>query len=115
MTIDEIREQIAEKLRFDFNLWNDAINDTIPGNYGCDYWDVELSYEDIWVDIQKKSFNVKKGFFSADLTLGESRGDTSFNQSYNKEFAAQGKFIFSNENKSVDIGDVEISIDPYIY
>jgi len=114
MDIDKIRIEIAEKLSNDFDAWNDVLNNTNPGNYGCDQWDVEIDFNDIYVDIPKRSFELTNGIFSADLVLGASKGDTSFNMGYNKVFNAFGKFKFENAN-SITIEEVDIEIDPDIF
>ncbi|GJQ04372.1 MULTISPECIES: hypothetical protein [Capnocytophaga] len=114
MHLDEIREKIANKLQENFDTWNDVLNNTSPGNYGCNEWNVEVSYEDVYVDIPKKQFKAE-GVLNADLVMGASRGDTSFEQSYNKPFKAKGEFIFSEDGKDVEVKNVEVSIDPHIF
>jgi hypothetical protein len=114
MQIDEIREQIAELISNDMDNWNDVLNDTSPGNYGCDHWDAQVDYNDIFVNIPEKTFTVKNGGFSANLILGSSTGDSSFNESYNKPFSATGEFDFESSTKIIII-DIKIDIDSDIY
>lgn len=114
MHIDEIREKIAEAISTDMGIWDDVLNDTTPGNYGCDHWEAEIDFNDIFVDIPAKTFNVKNGNFSADLVMGASKGDTSFNESFNKSFSASGTFDFKNA-KEIVITDISIDIDTHIY
>lgn len=114
MEIDEIREQIAEEISTDMEIWNDVLNDTSPGNYGCEFWESEIDYEDIFVDIPNREFTVKNGNFSADLVMGASKGDLSFNENYSKPFSAKGKFDIKN-SKEITIVDISIDIDSGIY
>lgn len=114
MQINEIRKKIAELISSDMNIWNGVLNDTSPGNYGCDHWEVEIDYNDIFVDIPQKTFNVKTGNFSADLIMGSSNGDSSFNESYSKSFSAIGKFNFENSTE-ITITEININIDLDIY
>ena len=114
MEIDEIRNQIAEKLSNDFDVWNDVINNTSPGNYGCDYWEAEVDYNDVYVDVPRRTFNVKNGSFSADLIMGASKGDSSFDTKYAKSFTANGKFDFENSN-TIKFEEINIDIDSDIF
>ena len=114
MQIDEIREQIAELISTDMDIWNDVLNDTSPGNYGCNHWDAEIDYNDIFVNIPERTFTVKNGNFSADLIMGSSNGDSSFNESYNKPFSAIGKFDFK-ESQKTEITEINIDISSDIY
>lgn len=113
MHIDKIREKLAEEISNDMEIWNDVLNDTSPGNYGCDHWEVEIDFNDIFVDIPKRSFSVKSGSFSADLVMGSSKGDSSFNTSYSKPFSAVGKFDFDGD--SIKITDIDIDISSDIF
>ena len=95
-------------------VWNDVLNNTNPGNYGCDHWDSEIDYEDIFVDIPNREFKIKNGNFTADLVMGATRGDHNFNENYNKPFSAKGKFDFKNA-KQIGVVDISIDIDSDIY
>lgn len=114
MQIDEIREKIAESISNDMGIWDDVLNDTTPGNYGCEYWEANVDYKDIFVSIPDRTFTVKNGDFSADLTMGASKGDSSFNASYCKSFSATGKFEFKNSDE-ITIEEITIEIDRNIY
>jgi hypothetical protein len=114
MEIDKIREQIAEEICYDIEIWNDVLNNTSPGNYGCDHWEVEVDYKDIFVWIPEKKFVVNSGNFSADLVLGASKGDSSVNMKYSKPFSAKGNFDFEGGNK-IKILDIVIDIDEDIF
>ena len=114
MQIDDIREQIAELISNDIDVWNDVLNNTSPGNYGCDHWEAEIDYNEIFVNIPERTFTVKNGHFKADLIMGSSKGDSSFNESYSKPFSAKGKFDFKDSVK-LNIEEIEIDIDSDIY
>lgn len=114
MKLDEIREQIAESICNDMDTWNEVLSNTSPGNYGCDHWDAEVDYNDIFVDIPQKTFVVRSGSFSADLVLGASKGESSMNFNYSKPFSATGSFDFLGSN-SIKIEEIKISIDNDIF
>lgn len=114
MQIDEIREQIAVIISTDMSIWDDVLNDTSPGNYGCEDWEAEVDFNDIFVDIPARTFTVKNGSFSADLVMGASKGDSSFTESYSKSFSAAGNFDFKN-SKEIIITEIDIDIDRQIY
>ncbi len=88
MQINEIREQIAEIISTDMEIWNDVLNNTSPGNYGCDDWKASIDFQDIFVHVPNRTFTVKQVNFSADLLMGASKGDSSFNQLYTEPFSA---------------------------
>ena len=110
MTIDQIRDTIAEKLPAD-ELWGNLLTDTNPGNYGADAWEIDLNPENIWVDIPKKTFTFKEAIFSFNVKLGSSNDEDGFESSFTKIASGEGKFEFSNGNKSVDIYDIDVKVD----
>lgn len=114
MDIDVIRGKIADKINYDLDIWNDVLNGTSPGNYGCDGWDVEVDYNDVYVDIPNRTFKVYRGNFSADLVMGASRGDSSFNTTYSKPFDANGQFEFDGSDEIV-IEEIKINIDNDVF
>ena len=114
MQLDRIRKQIAELISTDIDVWNDVLNNTTPGNYGCDYWEAEISFNDIFANIPERTFTVKNGKFTADLIMGSSNSESSFNESYSKPFSAKGKFDFKNSDELM-IEEIEIDIDSDIY
>ncbi|NAY92960.1 hypothetical protein GTQ34_13635 [Muricauda sp. JGD-17] len=114
MILDEIREQLANKIMIDLDVWNDVLNDTTPGNYGCNHWDASVDYQDIYVNIPERTFVVNSGSFSANLVMGASKGEHSFNENYSKPFSANGKFDFKN-SKEIIITEISIDIDSDIY
>lgn len=54
MRINEIREQIAELISTDMEVWNDVLNNTVPGNYDCDYWEATIDFNDILVHVPNR-------------------------------------------------------------
>ena len=113
MHLDKIREKIAEEMSSDMEIWNDVLNETSPGNYGCDDWDAEVDFNDVFADIPNGTFKVRNGNFSADLVMGGSRGDSSFNTNYSKPFSATGKFEFVGDK--IKITEIEIDIDSDVF
>ncbi|SHM64133.1 hypothetical protein [Chryseobacterium polytrichastri] len=111
MEINEIRNQIVEKLCSEYSIWCNLLNSTQPKNYICNQWKVDLNPTDIDIDISNKNFFANEGFFISDITVNSNtdREDTP----YNKAFTAKGKFEFETEYiiniKEIDI-DLEIDI-----
>jgi hypothetical protein len=99
MNIQEIREQIAEELRRNIELWSEVLDNTSPGNYGLNDWDISVSASDIFVDIPKNSFNFNNVKFSAELILGGSKGDFSFTHKYQEIAKGIGIFKFADKNR----------------
>lgn len=113
MEVDDYRKQIADEISNDVNIWNDVRENTSPGNYGWEDWEAEIDFNNIFVDIQKKIFTVKKGNFSADLLLEES-GKDAITSTYSKSFKATGNFEYSDKSK-IRIEDVNIEIDNNLF
>ena len=42
-----IEQIIADKLSNDYNIWNDVLNNTEPGNYGVNDWEVSIDPSNI--------------------------------------------------------------------
>lgn len=114
MELDEIREQLAKIISTDQSIWDNVLDNTTPGHYGCDNWEAEIDYNDIFVNIPNRTFTINTGSFSAELVMGSSKGDSSFNESYNKTFSATGEFDFKN-SKEINITEINIDIDSDIY
>lgn len=93
---------------------NDVLNNNVPGIYDCDYWEATIYFNDILVHVPNRTFTVKQGNFSADLVMGTSKGDSSFNESYSESFSAKGKFDFRNADKLI-INEIESEIESDIY
>lgn len=114
MQLQEIREQIIYQLQYDVENWNDVLSDTNPGNYGVNDWEVDIDEAKLYVDIPKNEFSFKNSRFSANLIMGASKGDTSFDMPYNKLVSGKGSFEFNN-NQSVKITELEIEIDKDVF
>lgn len=114
MQIQEIREQIINQLQSDVDIWNNILSETNPGNYGVNDWEVEINESKLYVDIPNKEFSFRENSFSANLVMGASKGDSSFDMSFNKMFKGTGTFDFENSN-SVKISNVEIEIDKNVF
>lgn len=110
MTLEEIRSQLINDLQTDINNWDDVINNTLPGNYGSQDWDVSVPENRFFVNIPDGSFSFKDVDFSASLLLGASRGDSSILQEFRTSVKGKGTFEFVN-NKKVRITNIEIDPD----
>ncbi len=114
MKLQDIREQLIQQLENDINNWNDVLNDTNPGIYGVEEWDILVPEEGFYVDIPNKTFSFKNVDFSADLVLGASKGESSFVQKYNKPAKGTGSFDFASKDE-VQIISIQVDIDPDIF
>lgn len=109
MEIDKIREEISIKLN-EYTEIVDELNDTSPGHYGVNYWEVEVIPKDIWVDIPNRTFRFKNGSFSFTLIMGASKGDDSHNQSFSKNLEGNGTWDFGGNN-SIKINSLQTKFD----
>lgn len=110
MELEKIREQLIYELVNDIEHWSNTLNNTNPGNYGLDDWDVVVDENDFYVDIPNRAFNFKNVEFTANLILGASKGDLSFNYKYCEFAKGKGTFEFDGKDK-VKIQDINIEID----
>lgn len=112
MEINEIRNQIAEKLRSEYDIWSNLLNMTQPEYYMCNQWKVDINPTNIDIDISNKNFFANEGFFISDITVNSHTGRE--NTSYNKAFTIKGKFEFGSEsNIRIEELDIDIEIDVF--
>ena len=112
MDLQEIRDQLMSELETDINHWSEVINNTSPGNYRLEDWDIDVPPKDFYVDIPKKRFTFKNVDFSAQLLLGSS--NDGIVKEYNKPASGVGTFEFTSKNK-VRITNIDVDIDSDIY
>lgn len=115
MKLQEIREQLIQDLENNITNWDDVINNTNPGNYGLEDWDVSVSEKDFFVDIPSKTFKFKNVDFFAKLLLGGSNEDSGIVHDYNKLASGHGTFDFTDNNRKVTISDIYVEIDSDIF
>lgn len=101
-----IEQIIADKLSNDYNIWNDVLNNTEPGNYGVNDWEVSIDPSNITFNKGQDSF-CAKGHLTSELVIGESNGELT--SKYNKDFSIKGDYINGEIIKPI------ISIDQNIY
>lgn len=114
MKIDEISEVVTEKLSKDMDTWNDVLNNTVPGNYGCNDWSAEIDYDKVWVDVPKRTFKVKKRVFNASLVLWDSKEIIHLMKALSRFFSVSKSFNFKNSN-NIAISNIDLKIDKNIY
>ncbi|WP_339608888.1 helix-turn-helix transcriptional regulator [uncultured Roseivirga sp.] len=109
MTLDKIREKIAEKLPFD-PAWLSKLDDAEPGPYGVNDSDVKLSMNDIFVNIPQRTFEFKNARFYFDLNLISSKDGIAHKDT--KEANGSGTFTFSGKNNDeIQIRIIKIDVD----
>lgn len=109
MTLDEIREQLASKIATDM-IWDDKTNDTEPGNYGCDDLEVELSPDDVYVNIPKQTFTFKNARYSFSARIGGSREEDSHLFPFSTIASGEGEFVFKDKG-TVEVAEIEVFAD----
>ncbi|MDW3191266.1 MAG: hypothetical protein R8G66_02845 [Cytophagales bacterium] len=107
MTLETIREKVAEQLQY-HSSWLDKLNETEPGNYGVNDSEVELSSDDVFVNIPQRTFEFKNAQFNFDVELVSSKDGYSHKSS--KVANGRGTFVFIEQN-GIKIEDVEIDVD----
>lgn len=114
MKAEEIKEQLINALLYDAEIWGGIMDKSTPGNYGNNGWDVYVDEDNFYVNIAKRTFRFSGAIFSGVLIMGASRGDTSYELSFSRPASGRGTFRFSEDNKSVEINDVEIDCDMFL-
>lgn len=110
MELEKIREQISEEISTNIELWSDVFDNTIPGNYGLNDWDVVVNEDSLFVNIPERTFTFKNVNISADLILGGSNKEDSFIHKYNEIAKGNGSFKFINNNQ-VKITKIDIDVE----
>jgi len=109
MDIEKIKEKLAIEISKS-DKWLDKLNDTNPGHYGVEDWDVKISVDNIWVDIPNRTFNFNKVTFDFELQIGGSSKESGFKSSFSKVAKGQGAFKFNN-SIDISINEIEIEFD----
>ena len=108
MELEKIREQINEEMSTNIELWSDVFDNTNPGNYGLNDWDVVINDDSLFVNIPERTFSFKNVNISADLILGGSNKNDSIIHKYNEIANGNGNFEFVNNNQ---VKIIKITID----
>lgn len=107
MTLETIREKVAEQLQY-HSAWEDKLSDTEPGHCGINDSEVELSSDDVFVNIPQRSFEFKNAQFHFNVELLDSKDGVSHKNF--KVADGNGTFRFIDDNK-IKIEDIEIDVD----
>lgn len=112
MKIETVREILASKIPLN-EEWIDKLNNSEPGHYGVEDWDVNLSHDDIWVDMQQKTFSFKNAQFEFTLMIGGSNPENGSEMSFTKEATGKGTFDFigPSPKNDVEVEDLELNFD----
>lgn len=114
MELNQIRERLQIEIAKN-DLWLNLLSDTSPGNYGLNSWDVEVADKGFWVDIPNREFSFKEARISANLIMGASKGDSSFNQRFSTTSSdGKGTFDFDGPDKVIVL-ELEADADMSIY
>lgn len=110
MQISEIQEKLSEAISMSNETWGELLTDTEPGNYGANYWEVQLKAQDVWVDIPKRKYSFKNALFSFDVRLGGSSDESGSDMSFSKVAKGDGEFDFG-DNEKIIINELNIKVD----
>lgn len=110
MEIKRAQQILAEKI-CQSTEWLDKLNESEPGHYGIEDWEVVLFPEDIWVDMQAKKFNFKNAKFNFDLAMGESKDP--FSDSFSKIAIGNGSFEIKSDVLTIEEIEVDFDLDLY--
>ena len=109
MTINEIREGIATSMNIDCDqIWCGIVDNATPGPYGVEDIEFYIDVADLWVDVQKKTYNFKTGMLSFSARLLSSREEDGFNKKCRKKVSGGGVFAFT-DSKGVRVRDISIN------
>lgn len=117
MDIDKMREIIAYKLGYTYNLerWDDILQDTDPGHYGTEDVHIEVSPGDIWVNVPTKSFSFKNANLSFSARLGGSSDKNGFDENFTLIVSGNGNFDFTNNSQDIEVEDFSINEPLHLY
>ena len=110
MDIEKIREKLALEIA-QSEEWVDKLNDSNPGHYGVENWDVSITNENIWVDIPTRTFTFKNVTFDFEVQLGSSNKDDGFQTSFSRVANGQGVFEFNSNEVTVEELSVEFDLN----
>lgn len=95
MTIDDMREGIAQSMSSECDeLWYTVLEELNPAHYGVDDLSFEISIQAIFVRIQERTFDFKKGSLSFTARIGGSSEESGADHSANLTVDGEGKFEF---------------------
>ena len=115
MNINEIKEAIAESLYSGecYDLWGSVLDETSPGYYGMSELEVDISSDDIDVDIQNNQFSFTDTILSVSLRLGASNDADGFDMHTSFQVSGDGEFYLSNGKVHVSELSVNEHLDIY--
>jgi len=110
MHIKFIKQKLARQVA-DSTEWLDKLSDAEPGIYGLEDWDVEISEDDVYVNIPERTFFFNDVSFSFNVQLGSSNHEDGFSSDFQRTVAGQGTFEFSKDGTEIILKTLEIKVD----
>ena len=110
MDIEKMREKLAIEIS-QSEEWVDKLNDSNPGHYGVEDWDVVISNDNIWVDIPQRSFTFKGVTFDFTVQIGSSNKDDGSEMSFSKIASGQGVFEFKDDDITIEELNLQFDLD----
>ena len=117
MRIDVIRKKLAEKLKSSdtYNIWIDILQHTNPANYGVEDIEINIDFNDIWVEVREKTFAFKKSELIFNARLGGSGEESGYDASFRIGISGNGQFEFTNKSQDISIVSFDINEDLDLY
>jgi hypothetical protein len=110
MGIDEIRQQLANKIG-NSPEWIDKLNESEPGHYGVIDSEVNITKDNIWVNIPEGTFTFKNATYNFKLQMMASTD--GIEDSFSKEANGSGSFRIKGNAVLVDELTLAFELDLY--
>ena len=111
MSIDEIRDKLSIAIADDSEAWLSSLDETEPGHYGVEDWEVLITKDDIWVEVQERSFTFKNARFNFALRIGSSNDEDGYVESFKRVVSGSGTFEFAANGKDITVTDLDLEYD----
>jgi hypothetical protein len=117
MEIDVARKKLVDELNsFEtFDKWVDILQDTNPANYGVEDVEIDIDYNDIWVDMREKTFTFENAELAFSARLGGSNEESGYDANFKLVVSGNGQFEFINKSHDLRIVDFKINEDLELY
>lgn len=105
MELSEVRYELIKLIGLD-EAWTASLDNTNPGIYGIENWNVEIDTHNIWIDIPSRSLTFKDIKFSFGVLLVAS-GREGFCREFVRTSSGEGKFDFMDDGRNVKLKNIE--------
>lgn len=110
MNIDQIRIALADKIS-SHSEWHDVLEQSEPGHYGIIDSEVNITKDNIWVDIPNRTFTFKEVDFNFKLQMMSS--NDGIEDDFSRITGGSGMFQMNGNNVVIEEMKIEIDLDLY--